>query len=175
MSMPPFSHRGRGFQTEIIQYGFVLTDDKFNILNKGSHYVFTKSHSLLSDRTLKFLKINAEDYLNEAISYHTFYDILKDIVTEYKPKLVIWGKNDYQVLHESYTMHEKQALTYAHDFIDALKLHKDYYDLKDDLGLLSAYNMYYEKEEDQMHHAYHDAYMTFMIMKAFKDNMKKGL
>jgi len=174
MSMPPFGHKGKGFQTEIIQYGYVVTNQAFEILETGSNYVYTKSHSFLSDRTLKFLKINLDTYLEEAISYHTFYDMISRIQETYQPKFVIWGKNDSQVIQDSYQIHEKTSITQSKDFIDALKLHKDYYDLKDDLGLLTAYNMYYPLLEDQEHHAYHDAYMTYMIFKAFYDNMKKG-
>lgn len=174
MSMPPYSHKGKGFQSEIIQYGYIVTNKYFEELERGSSYVFTKSHGLLTDRTLKFLKIDMETYLNEAISYHTFYDMIVRIQDTYQPKWIIWGKNDVQVLNESYMLHEKYKPTSDKDFIDALKLHKDYYDLKDDLGLLTAYKMYYETEENQSHHALHDAMMTAHVMKAFKDIMKKG-
>jgi sporulation inhibitor KapD len=174
MSMPSYSHKGKGFQSEIIQYGYIVTNKYFQEIESGSSYVFTKSHGFLSDRTLKFLKIDMETYLQEAISYHTFYDMIVRIQETYQPKWIIWGKNDVQVLNESYIIHEKVKPTQDKDFIDALKLHKDYYDLKDDLGLLSAYNMYYEKEENQAHHALHDAKMTAFVMRAFKDSMKKG-
>jgi sporulation inhibitor KapD len=174
MNMPAYGHKGKTFQSEIIQYGYVITNKYFEELERGSSYVFTKSHSILSDRTLKFLKLDLNIYLETAISYHAFYEKLHYIKETYQPKFVIWGKNDLQVLNESYALHDKEKITKDTDFIDALKLHKDYYDLKDDLGLLAAFNTYYEPLEDQIHDALTDAMMTQHIMKAFKDMMKKG-
>jgi sporulation inhibitor KapD len=174
MNMPAYGHKGKTFQSEIIQYGYVVTNKYFEELERGSNYVFTKSHSILSDRTLKFLKLELDTYLEHAISYHTFYDQLHYMKETYQPKFVIWGKNDLQVLNDSYKLHDKEKITHDTDFIDALKLHKDYYDLKDDLGLLAAFNTYYEPLEDQVHDALTDAMMTQQIMKAFKDMMKKG-
>jgi sporulation inhibitor KapD len=174
MNMPAYGHKGKTFQSEIIQYGYIVTNKYFEELERGSNYVFTKSHSLLSDRTLKFLKLDLDTYIDQAISYHTFYDQLRYLKDTYQPKFVIWGKNDLQVLNDSYMLHDKEKITSDLDFIDALKLHKDYYDLKDDLGLFAAFNTYYEPLEDQAHDALTDAMMTAQIMKAFKDIMKKG-
>jgi sporulation inhibitor KapD len=174
MNMPAYGHKGKTFQSEIIQYGYIVTNKYFEELERGSNYVFTKSHSLLSDRTLKFLKLDLDTYIDQAISYYTFYDQLRFLKDTYQPKFVIWGKNDLQVLNDSYMLHDKEKITSDLDFIDALKLHKDYYDLKDDLGLFAAFNTYYETLEDQAHDALTDAMMTAQIMKAFKDIMKKG-
>jgi sporulation inhibitor KapD len=174
MNMPAYGHKGKTFQSEIIQYGYIVTNKYFEELERGSNYVFTKSHSLLSDRTLKFLKLDLDTYIDQAISYYTFYDQLRFLKDTYQPKFVIWGKNDLQVLNDSYMLHDKEKITSDLDFIDALKLHKDYYDLKDDLGLFAAFNTYYEPLEDQAHDALTDAMMTAQIMKAFKDIMKKG-
>jgi sporulation inhibitor KapD len=174
MNMPAYGHKGKTFQSEIIQYGYIVTNKYFEELERGSSYVFTKSHSLLSDRTLKFLKLDLDTYIDQAISYYTFYDQLRYLKDTYQPKFVIWGKNDLQVLNDSYVLHDIEKITSDLDFIDALKLHKDYYDLKDDLGLFAAFNTYYETLEDQAHDALTDAMMTAQIMKAFKDIMKKG-
>jgi sporulation inhibitor KapD len=174
MNMPAYGHKGKTFQSEIIQYGYIVTNKYFEELERGSNYVFTKSHSLLSDRTLKFLKLDLDTYIDQAISYYTFYDQLRFLKDTYQPKFVIWGKNDLQVLNDSYVLHDIEKITSDLDFIDALKLHKDYYDLKDDLGLFAAFNTYYETLEDQAHDALTDAMMTAQIMKAFKDIMKKG-
>jgi sporulation inhibitor KapD len=174
MNMPAYGHKGKTFQSEIIQYGYIVTNKYFEELERGSNYVFTKSHSLLSDRTLKFLKLDLDTYIDQAISYYTFYDQLRYLKDTYQPKFVIWGKNDLQVLNDSYVLHDIEKITSDLDFIDALKLHKDYYDLKDDLGLFAAFNTYYETLENQAHDALTDAMMTAQIMKAFKDIMKKG-
>lgn len=171
MSMPAFSKRGL-HQAEIIQFGVIITNEHHEVLEKKAGYVFKKRHGLLSDRTLKFLKIQQEIYLEQAVSYDAFYQIMKDIQLKYQPKWIVWGKNDIQVLKDSFTIHEKEAYVSHDDFMDLLKLHKDYYSLKDDLGLLKAYHMYYDSSISQTHDALDDAAMTAGIMKAFIETMK---
>ena len=171
MSMPAFSKRGP-HQTEIIQYGIVITDEHHQVLEKHESYVFKKRHGFLSDRTLKFLKIQQEDYLESAISYNSFYDIMYDIQQRFQPKWIVWGKNDFQVLSDSFKLHDKKPFVHQDDFMDLLKLHKDYYSLKDDLGLLKAYHLYVEEKINQKHDALDDAAMTAVIMQGFIETMK---
>ncbi len=171
MSMPAYSKRGI-HQAEIIQFGVIITNEFHEILEKKEGYVFKKQHGFLSDRTLKFLNIQQDTYLEQALAYDNLYHILKDIEETYQPKWIVWGKNDIQVLSDSYRIHEKEPLIDHDNFIDLLKLHKDFYGLKDDLGLLKAYQMYYETSIYQIHDALDDALMTAGIMKAFIETMK---
>lgn len=171
MSMPAFSKRGN-HQTEIIQFGVVITDEHHQILEKHTSYVFKKRHGLLSDRTLKFLKIDQESYLEGAISYLSFYDIMKGIQQKFQPKWIVWGKNDIQVFNDSFVLHEQTPLVQSEDFMDLLKLHKDYYSLKDDLGLLKAFQLYHKEDIHQKHDALDDAMMTALIMRGFIETMK---
>ena len=60
-------------------------------------------------------------------------------------------------------------MTDANDFIDLLKLHKDYFNLKDDLGLFKAYQVYYKIDETQAHDAHDDALITKQVFDAFID------
>lgn len=170
MSMPPYSHRGP-FQTEIIQYGVVVKNQHQEMIETASGYVFKKRHGMLSDRALKFLKIDQEQYLENAIGYHQLYEILQNIQNTYHPKWIVWGKNDIQVLNDSFKLHDKTPFVFAHDFMDLLKLHKDYYHLKDDLGLVRAYEMYYQEEVHQAHDALDDAKLTAAIMHGFIQTM----
>ena len=101
-----------------------------------------------------------------------FYKDLERVIETYHPKLVVWGKNDISALKDSYEMHQKVSLTYEQDFIDLLKLHKDYYNLKDDLGLFKAFKTYYDVEELQVHDAKDDAAVTKYVFDAFMSYMK---
>lgn len=171
MSMPSFSHKGT-YQTEIIQYGIVITDENHHILETHESYVFKKRHGLLSNRTLKFLKIPQESYLEGAVSYREFYELMKDIQMTYDPKWIVWGKNDIQVLQDSFDLHGKEPFVNANNFMDLLKLHKDYYSLKDDLGLVKAFKLYVDDDIYQKHDALDDAKMTAVIMRGFIKTMK---
>jgi len=170
MTMPGYQQRK--FTSEIIQVGYVLAKAQSKILVKDGYYIKPKLTDTLSKRTLKFLKIENENFEKNAIDYKIFYKKLKHIIHKYQPKLVVWGKNDITALNDSYAVHQKEALTDVNDFIDLLKLHKDYYNLKDDLGLFKAYKTYYESNDLQIHDAYDDAKVTKFVFDAFLEQMK---
>ena len=51
--------------------------------------------------------------------------------------------------------------------MDLLKLHKDYYNLENDIGLFKAYKMYFNDDLDQAHNAYEDALITKHVFDGF--------
>ena len=169
MTMPGF--HDVLFRPEIIQVGYVLAEARGPILEESGYYVLPKERMTLSKRTKKFLNLDEEQFFAHAVPYFNFYDKLKKIIDLYHPKLVVWGKNDLSALSDSYQIHETEKLTADSDFIDLLKLHKDYYNLKDDLGLFKAYKTYYEVEYDQEHDAKDDALVTKYVFDAFLDYM----
>ncbi|MFA5692459.1 MAG: exonuclease domain-containing protein [Acholeplasmataceae bacterium] len=168
MTMPGF--RKRQFKPEIIQVGYYLVNKDLEVIKNDSYYLLPKNNNMINKRTINFLSLNEYKYYGKAKDYHYFYNDLEKIINAYNPKLVVWGKNDIDVLQESYKIHQKKALTNQIMFIDLLKLHKDYYNLVNDLGLFDAYQRYYQKENlNQVHDAKKDAYITKLVFKAFKE------
>ncbi len=167
MTMP--GYKPSGFIPEIIQAGYMLAEAKGKTLIDEGFYVLPLIKTTLSKRTQKFLKLDELHFYETAIHYDDFYDKLKLIVDTYHPKFVVWGKNDISALNDSFKLHHKRPLTEKTDFIDLLKLHKDYFNLKDDLGLFKAYQTYYEIEETQCHDALDDAHITKHVFDAFID------
>ena len=170
MTMPGYHQKK--FMPEIIQAGYVLSKPQSKIQVKDGYYIKPKLADKLSKRTIKFLKIEEEMFNKKAVDYRVFYRKLKNIMKRYRPKLVVWGKNDISALNDSYQIHGRAPLTTNNDFIDLLKLHKDYYNLKDDLGLFNAYKTYYESNDLQKHDAYDDALVTKHVFDAFIEYMK---
>lgn len=167
MTMP--GYREQKFCPQIIQVGYVLSLLSREPILTDSYYVRPKDQDFLSRRTKRFLNLDESSFFQKAIPYIEFYDQLKDIMKTYKPKLVVWGKNDMMALHESYKIHQVKPLTKDTDFVDLLKLHKDYFNLKDDLGLFKAYKAYYHMEYEQHHDAKDDAMITKYVFDAFLD------
>ncbi len=167
MTMP--GYRKGKFTPEIIQVGYVLTDNKNNILLKNSYYLLPRNDNAINKRTKKFLNLNENVFYGKAKDYHFFYHDLKKIIKEHNPQLVVWGKNDVDVLNSSYDLHKKEPLTNGSMFIDLLTLHKNFYNLNNDLGLFSAYSKYYNLNNiNQEHHAMADANITRLVFVAFK-------
>lgn len=169
MTMP--GYRDQFFRPEIIQVGYVLAKVKENAILHDGYYVLPKENRTLSRRTKKFLNLDEDMFFSLAKHYDVFYDQLEAIMETYHPKLVVWGKNDLSALNDSFVLHDKYKLTKDQDFIDLLKLHKDYFNLKDDLGLFKAYQTYYDITFDQAHDAKDDAFVTKLVFDAFLSYM----
>ncbi|MBN3490701.1 hypothetical protein JV173_04140 [Acholeplasma equirhinis] len=171
MSMPGYGPEK--FIPEIIQAGYVLSNKAGDVLVDEGYYIRPKHDSAINKRTIKFLKLDEEHFFNTAKTYKYFYEGLKEIVSKFKPQIVVWGKNDIQALNFSYEINHMQPLTKENMFIDLLKLHKDYFNLQNDLGLFDAYKQYYLTDlEDQSHDARTDAIITKDVFDAFISQMK---
>lgn len=165
MTMPKY--REKRFSPEIIQYGFVLVEYRGKTILKDHSYIFPINQVPLSQRTVKFLTLDLEMFNAKAQPYNYFYDKLLEITEKYEPKIVVWGKNDIAAIQSSYRIHNKKAITQPSDFVDLSKLHKDYFNLRNDLGLFKAYETYYKKRHEQVHSAQEDAVITKSVFEAF--------
>ena len=169
MTMP--GYKEINFKPEIIQVGYLLAKAKENPILQEGYYVAPRATTMLSKRTKRFLSLDEDKFYQEAVHYQVFYEKLRTIVKTYRPKFIIWGKNDMTALDDSYQIHDVMPLTTHEDFIDLLKLHKDYFNLKDDLGLFKAYHTYYDIAVDQSHDAIDDAHVTKLVFDAFISHM----
>lgn len=169
MTMPGYSKTT--FIPEIIQTGYVVSKSQGQIIEQNGYYILPGPETNLSKRTLKFLKLDELKFYEEAIHYEKFYEDLERVIKKFRPKLVVWGKNDISALNDSYKLHKKKPLTEDTDFIDLLKLHKDYYNLRDDLGLFKAFKTYFNIDEHQLHDAKDDAVVTKYVFDAFMSYM----
>ncbi|CCV64265.1 conserved hypothetical protein [Alteracholeplasma palmae J233] len=170
MTMPHYHQKE--FKPELIQTGYVLTDAAGNTILEDGYYILPVEKESINKRTKKFLQLDEDLFFEKAVPYANFYEKLKKIIKDYRPQLVVWGKNDITALQESYDLHKVKRITNDKSFIDLLKLHKDYFNLKDDIGLFKAYKLYYDKNEFQVHDAKVDASVTKYVFDAFLKQMK---
>ncbi len=166
MSMHPYNV-DKNFVQEIIQVGYYLVDGNNNVIEEYNQLVKPKLHPKLTKRTLKFLKISQED-INHGIEYKEFYNHFKFVVNKYKPAIIVWGRNDFLALRESYQVNGVASLTDSTRYINLLKLHKNFFNLRNDLGLFNAYKKYSNIENPQAHNALEDAKVTYEIFDGFK-------
>ncbi len=169
MSMHPYKV-DKGFIQEIIQVGYVLEDENGKILKTYKTCIQPSRHKKLTKRTLKFLDLTQAD-VDQGVSYQAFYDHLKTLIMTHEPAIIVWGRNDYLSLKESYQVNKVTSLSGHTRFVNLLKLHKNYFNFKNDLGLKRAYEMYGHEKENQRHDALEDAQMTRKIFHGFKNHM----
>jgi len=168
MSMPPYNNY-QNFVSEIIQAGYVLTDEFGNEIEKYSTYIKPELFPEISLRTKKFLHID-QGSVNSGIPYREFHEKLLSVEKNYNPICYVWGKNDQNELNKLNRIYKLNNFTKNMQFVDLLSLHKIYFGLKNDLGLFNAYNMYFESDLNiQKHDALEDALVTKAIYQAFKE------
>lgn len=164
----------KDFKSEIIQAGYLITDNKGNDLERKNYYIKPTLFPKLNKRTIKFLSIDDEVINNEGISFNEFYNEFKDILIKYNnPSIIVWGKNDILALKSCYEINGLTPLT--PNFINLLQVHKNYFNLKNDLGLFNAYKNYTGKDLDQEHDALVDAFMTKNVFFEFKKEANKKM
>jgi sporulation inhibitor KapD len=166
MSMHPF-RKDKNFKQEIIQVGIHLVDANNKLVFKYNEVIQPTLYKKLTKRTLKFLTITQEE-INNGLPFKSFYDTFEKLIKEYNPAIIVWGRNDFLTLKEAYKINKLPSLKSHTRYINLLKLHKTFYNLKNDLGLFNALRLYEDAPDAQTHNAYEDAYVTYLIFKGFK-------
>lgn len=166
MSMHPYTV-DKNFKQEIIQVGYYLVDKDNNLIEEYNQLIKPKLHPKLTKRTLKFLEIT-QDELNNGIEYIEFYKHFKGVIEKHNPSIIVWGRNDFLALRDSYKINGLKTLREKTRYINLLKLHKNFFNLRNDLGLFNAYKSYSNIQEPQAHNALEDAKVTFQIFEGFK-------
>ena len=168
MSMPPYQNYHH-FVSEIIQVGYVLTDEYGFEIERHQGFIKPELFPKLSKRTLRFLDLTQAD-VNEGMYYSELHQQLMAIEKAYHPIVFTWGKNDKSELKKLNKLHHLPNFVRDMQFVDLLSLHKTYYRLKNDLGLFHAYNLYAKQDlSEQKHDALEDALVTRHVFYWFKD------
>jgi len=167
MSMHPYKV-DKTFKQEVIQVGYILMDTNDNVIETYDKIIQPTKHKTLSKRTLRFLEITQED-VDNGITFEAFYQHFKDVLDNYDPAVIVWGRNDFLALKDAYKINKLPNLDPRTRYINLLKLHKNFFHLKNDLGLFNALNLYESTEKTQAHNAYEDAMVTYRIFKGFRD------
>lgn len=162
---------------EIVQYGIVIENKDGDIVYEDSALVNPKKKYSLNSRTLKFLSRNRDEF-DDAINYIDFYNLLKNLLKEYNPKIIAWGRSDMLALEQSFEVNKIKALPIRKKYVNIMQVIKNYYNLKDEMGLFQTYQeMSGESLKPQIHDASEDAMLTREIYRMFKikvnDDVKK--
>lgn len=173
MSMHPYTV-DKYFTQEIIQVGYILIDENNNLIEEYNELIKPTLHKKLTKRTLKFLKITQDD-VDQGINYSDFYHHFSRAIRMYNPAIVVWGRNDFLALRDSYKINNLPSLKKKTRYINLLKLHKNYFNLRNDLGLFNAHKTYSNIENSQAHNALEDAKFTQEIFEGFKKVLNNEL
>lgn len=167
MSMHPYKV-DKSFVQEVIQVGYILVDKAGNVIATYNENIKPTIHRKITKRTIKFLGITQEE-VDQGVSFEEFYNEFKGVIKKYNPGIIVWGRNDFLALNQSYKINHLPSLATMTRYINLLKIHKNYFNLKNDLGLFNALKLYENFDDIQAHNAYEDAEVTRKIFYGFKE------
>lgn len=166
-SMSGPEYRGMKFVPEIIQCGLIIADSEGNLVEKFSAYVKPSIFPNLSYKTQEFLKIT-ENVVSYGISYQEFYGYIKEVIARYNPLFIVWGVSDGFILENSYLINKVDPLFENNQLIDLQRIHRQYYQIGQDIGLYNAIKSYDLECGLQIHDAIVDALVLHNIFYKFK-------
>lgn len=166
-SMSGPEYRGTKFIPEIIQFGLIIADSEGNLVEKFSAYVKPTIFPQISGKTQEFLKIT-DVSVAYGISYLEFYGYIKEVIARYNPLFIVWGVSDGFILENSYVINGVQPLFEMNQLIDLQRIHRQYYQIGQDIGLYNAIRSYEILTGTQIHDAIVDALVLHNIFYKFK-------
>ena len=166
-SMSGPEYRGMKFHPEIIQFGLIIADAEGNLVEKFSAYVKPTLFPHVSGKTQEFLKIT-ESAIAYGMSYQDFYDYIKEVIARYNPIFLVWGVSDGFILENSYLLNQVEPLFEPDQLIDLQRVHRQYYQIGQDIGLYNAIKSYEIFTGTQIHDAIVDALVLHNIFYKFK-------
>jgi sporulation inhibitor KapD len=159
------------FEQEIIETGMVLTDQSGAIMKLKHWYIKPTLFPRLTKRTMKFLNYTSYE-MNKAVTFKQFYNVYKQIVKEYNPYVIVWGKSDITTLKKTCQINRCPDLKL--NFVNLLQLHTNYFNLKNSPGLFSMWESYTNtKLPEQRHNSLEDALVTKDVFFKFKEHISK--
>lgn len=167
-----FSPLSKG-ASEIVQYGLVLEDEEGNVILEDASLVKPFNQKALNIKTLLFLSRTLEDF-EGACDYIEFYQLLRNIIEQYDPKIYAWGQNDILALENSFKVNHLKPLDIRNRYINLMHVIKNYYSYKQEKGLFATYQeMTNSAETDQIHDAFEDAVIERKIFNIFKKEINE--
>ena len=159
------------FEQEIIETGMVLTDETGAIINIKHWYIKPTKFPRITKRAMKFLHYTNYE-LEQAVSFKQFYKEFSEIVKQYNPYVIVWGKSDITQLKKTCQINNCPDLKLR--FVNLLQLHTNYYNLKNSPGLFSMWETYTNsKLPEQRHNSLEDALVTKDVFFKFKEVISK--
>ena len=166
-SMSGPEYRGMKFQPEIIQFGLIVADSDGILVEKFSAYVRPTLFPHLTMKAQEFLKITPSA-VAYGMSYRNFYDCIKEVILKYNPVFLVWGVSDGFILENSYQINHVSPLFEPERLIDLQRIHRQYYQIGQDIGLYNAMRSYEMFNGAQIHDALVDALVLRNIFYKFK-------
>ena len=165
-------------QAKICSFGYVITDEQFNLLEKEDLIVNPKAPFLLTGRKNRpYIQLAySKTEFKKAPAFPYVYDRIKAILTA--PDTLVFGyaaDNDASYLRCEFERYRLPSVNFS--YCDLQKLHhfiETPTEQSRQLSLSSAAAMYMEEVNQEVHKSDDDAFLTMQVLKGICQKTKKS-
>ena len=160
----------------ICEFGYVITDEKFNIINKSVITINPESKFNLVGRPGSrdlYLSFSEEQYYNSPI-FTTYYDDIKNLL-EYPEQIVVGHAigNDADFLRTACKRYNLSSINFQ--FFDSQKAYSEYANIKKRVSLENAENEMSLEKPEKLHKSDDDALLSLRLVQAMCQNLEINL
>ena len=160
--------QGKG---KICSFGYVITDENFNILEKNDIIINPNSKFNLGP-DLK-LAYSVQDFKKSSL-FPVYYDEIETILTD--DDCFVFGfsvNNDARYVRDECIRYNLPSINYT--FYDVQKMYMLFLKTKNQPSLIGLCNSYNIKASQSIHKSDEDAYMTMLLLKNFVAVSEKNI
>ena len=160
----------------ICEFGYVITDEKFNIIKKSVITINPESKFNLVGRPGSrdlCLSFSQEQYYNSPI-FTTYYDDIKNLL-EYPEQIVVGHAvgNDADFLRTACKRYNLSPINFK--FFDSQKAYSEYANIKKRVSLENAENEMSLEKPERLHKSDDDALLSLRLVQAICQNLEINL
>ena len=160
----------------ICEFGYVITDEKYNIIKKSVITINPESKFNLVGRPGGrdlYLSFSEEQYYNSPI-FTTYYDDIKNLL-EYPEQIVVGHAvgNDADFLRTACRRYNLSPINFQ--FFDSQKAYSEYANIKKRVSLENAENEMSLEKPERLHKSDDDALLSLRLVQAMCQNLEINL
>lgn len=160
----------RGGICKICEFGFIVTDDSFEIIDRGNFIINPSIERTEWDwrAVKKILTRKVYEYEREP-SFYSYYNYIKEII---EGADLVFGHSlnqDAKAINDDSIRYDLPSIDY--DFYDVKVFYKDYSGAKRDVGVVKMLDELNINGDENTHDAKADAYNTMIEFKAILDKL----
>lgn len=160
----------------ICEFGYVITDEKFNIIKKSVITINPESEFNLVGRPGGrdlYLSFSEEQYYNSPI-FTAYYDVIKNLL-EYSEQIVVGHAvgNDADFLRTACKRYDLSPINFQ--FFDSQKAYSEYTNIKKSVSLENAENEMSLEKPERLHKSDDDALLSLRLVQSMCQNLEINL
>ena len=163
-----------GGNNKICEFGYVLTNEKFEILNKGNFIIDPYINKSDWDwRVVKKILTRKVKEYESMPRFDEYYFDIKDLINSADYVIGHSIDGDAKALNDDCQRYELDSINF--DFYDIKKFYMEYKNTKDEISVNNIMKSFNIKGDERAHDAEADAYNTMLDLKAMLDSLELSL